>query len=178
MQMPAPPTGQDDAFAALFGAHFKYVWASLRRLGVRPADLEDITHEVFLAVHRHLAAYDPARPARPWLFAFCLRVASDYRKSARIRHETNATVEAPDPRPLADAHIEAMEARELLREALDGIDLERRAVFIMYEIDEVPMNEIAASLEIPLHTAYSRLRVAREELAQRVKRLSVKRGNR
>jgi RNA polymerase sigma-70 factor (ECF subfamily) len=170
--------GQEDAFAALFSTHFKYVWASLRRLGVRPADLEDVAHEVFLAVHRHFAAYDPARAARPWLFAFCLRFASDYRKSARIRHHANAYVDAPDPEPLADARLEEIEARDLAREALESIDLSRRAVFILFEIDEVPMNEIASSLGVPLHTAYSRLRVAREEFERAVRRLAARRGQR
>jgi RNA polymerase sigma-70 factor (ECF subfamily) len=61
-------------------------------------------------------------------------------------------------------------------EALDAIDLDRRAVFVLYEIDGVTMDEIARSLGIPVNTAYSRLRVARGEFAAAVKRL--KRGER
>jgi len=62
-------------FRALFDAHGVYVMKSLRRLGVRPGDVEDLTHEVFLTVLRKWDTYDATRPPRPWLFAFALRMA-------------------------------------------------------------------------------------------------------
>jgi RNA polymerase sigma-70 factor (ECF subfamily) len=49
--------------------------------------------------------------------------------------------------------------------ALDTLDLDRRAVFVLHELDELSMPEIAAALSIPLNTAYSRLRLARADLA-------------
>jgi RNA polymerase sigma-70 factor (ECF subfamily) len=169
-------TPRNDAFTRLFSQEFRYVWMSLRRLGVRASDLDDVTHDVFLAVHRHFPSYDPSRPPRPWLFAFCFRAASDYRNSARIRKEGHDPVDPVDPGPLPDQRIEENEARALAREGLAGIDLSRRAVFILFEIDEVPMTEVAASLGIPLHTAYSRLRLAREDFAQAVARIKLRRG--
>jgi len=160
---------RDDAFRRLFAAEFRYVWTSLRRLGVDSADLDDVVHEVFLAVHRRFDTYDPSRPIRPWLFAFAFRFASDYRKQARIRFRSSLDGdESADPRPSPDELLERAEERRLAAIGLEGIALDRRAVFILYEIDEVPMADIAASLGIPLHTAYSRLRVAREEFAAAV----------
>ena len=44
----APPPALDGPFRALFDAHALYVMKSLRRFGVRPGDVEDLTHEVFL----------------------------------------------------------------------------------------------------------------------------------
>ncbi|WP_394845792.1 sigma-70 family RNA polymerase sigma factor [Pendulispora brunnea] len=162
---------RDDAFRRLFAAEFRYVWTSLRRLGVDSADLDDVVHEVFLAVHRRFDTYDPSRPIRPWLFAFAFRFASDYRKQARIRFRSSFDGdESVDPRPAPDELLERAEDQRLAAIGLEGIALDRRAVFILYEIDEVPMAEIAASLAIPLHTAYSRLRVAREEFAAAVRR--------
>ncbi|WP_394825271.1 RNA polymerase sigma factor [Pendulispora albinea] len=162
-------TARDEFFRRVFDAEFRYVWASLRRLGVDAGDIDDVAHEVFLAVHRQLDTYDHRRPIRPWLFAFALRFAADYRKQARIRfrayHETG---EPLDLQPRADELLERADDRRLAAAGLEGIALDRRAVFILYEIDEVPMSEIAASLGIPLHTAYSRLRVAREEFAAAV----------
>ncbi len=84
---PPGPARQPEAFRGIFDAHAGYVMKSLKRLGVRPADVEDLTHEVFLAVLRRWEAYDRARPVRPWLFAFALRVASAYRQSAYVRRE-------------------------------------------------------------------------------------------
>jgi RNA polymerase sigma-70 factor, ECF subfamily len=64
----------------------------------------------------------------------------------------------------------------LLVRALEHVDLDRRAVLVLYELDGVPMKEIAASLGIPVHTGYSRLRTAREELAISLRRLRKREG--
>jgi RNA polymerase sigma-70 factor, ECF subfamily len=160
------------AFHEVFAAHFDYVWHTLRRLGVRDADLEDVTHEVFLAVFRKLDQYDPARPLRPWLFGFAFRLASDHRDLARHRLELIAEApEARDERPNAlEVAIQGQEL-EIAREALGTLELGRRAVFILHELDECPMPEVAAAVGIPLNTAYSRLRLARADLAAAVRRI-------
>jgi RNA polymerase sigma-70 factor (ECF subfamily) len=165
------------AFQALFRAELGYVWGSLRRLGVNERDAEDVAHDVFIQVYRKLDAYDRARPIRPWLFGFAYRAASDYRRLARPRVEVIGEDEdAPARAPLAEDVLARAEDVALVGEALESIDLERRAVLVAYELAEVPMKEIAEVLGIPLHTAYSRLRVAREELAAAVRRAKSRRG--
>jgi RNA polymerase sigma-70 factor (ECF subfamily) len=157
---------------AVFDEHFDYVWNTLRRLGVRESDLEDLAHEVFLKVHARLADYDAARPMRPWLFGFAYRVASDHRRLARHRLEVlGAPIEATDPVRPPDERIEAHEEHTLLEAALAGMDFDRRAVLLLHDVDEVPVPAIALELGIPVNTAYSRLRLAREELAIAVNRL-------
>jgi RNA polymerase sigma-70 factor (ECF subfamily) len=148
---------------------------TLRRLGVAERDVEDYAHEVFLAVHRELPKYDPGRPIRPWLFAFCFRVASHYRRKARREVIDETTAEREDLREGADAVVEREQQRRLVLLALDGLELERRAVFVLHELDGVTCEQIARTLEIPVGTVYSRLRVAREEFAAKVKRLESKR---
>jgi RNA polymerase sigma-70 factor (ECF subfamily) len=150
-------------FRTIFDREFSYVWTSLRRLGVAPRDLEDVTHDVFVEVFRNLDRYDPARPMRPWLFAFAFRFASDYRRLVRHRVEIFEEPVGTSAAPAADDVVAARELRELIAKALDSIDLVRRGVFILHELDARPMAEIAETLGIPLNTAYSRLRVAREE---------------
>lgn len=167
-----PGVGVD--LRTLFTMHAPYVWSSLRRLGVPPADLEDLTHDVFVQVQRHLKEYDATRPARPWLFGFAFRIASQHRRRAYRRREIPseaAAAEGIDPSALPDARIAAEQDRRLVLAALDAIDLDRRAVFVLYEIDGVAMDEIARALGIPVNTAYSRLRLARSEFAEAVKRL-------
>jgi RNA polymerase sigma-70 factor (ECF subfamily) len=164
---------------AIFDQHFDYVWATLRRLGVRDADREDLVHEVFLKVHARLNDYDPERPLRPWLFGFAYRVAADYHRLARHRVEVlGDTAEAQATAEPADERIARIERRDLFLEALRSLDLDRRAVLIMHDLDEVPIPEIAEMLGIPLNTAYSRLRLAREQLAAAAMRLRVARGQR
>ncbi|HEY6459379.1 MAG TPA: RNA polymerase sigma factor [Polyangiaceae bacterium] len=167
-------------FRKLFHDSFDYVWHSLRRLGVRERDLEDVAHEVFLVVHRTLDAYDSSRPLRPWLFAFAVRAAADYRRLARhrieLRDDTSLLVdEGPTPHDRADAR----EQLDLVARALDTLDFDRRAIFVLHQIDGVPVNQAAAALRIPVNTAHSRLRLARADFARAVHRLrSVPRGAR
>jgi RNA polymerase sigma-70 factor (ECF subfamily) len=176
-ETPARPESREDpevpSFRAVFDAEFSYVWNALRRLGVREADLLDQCQEVFLVVHNLLADYDPTRPIRPWLFAIAYRVASRYRSLARHKREVlgDEPREPVDAAPRPDEKLEGAEARALMLEAIDGIELGRRAVFILSEIEERPMPEIAEALQIPVNTAYSRLRLAREDFAAAVQRI-------
>jgi RNA polymerase sigma-70 factor, ECF subfamily len=172
----APPEARPPTLRELFEMHAPYVWNALRRLGVPAPDLEDRVHDVFVQVHGHLGDYDAARPVRPWLFGFAFRIASQERRRAHRRHEVQGEpVHAVDPGALPDAHIAAERDRQLVLEALDSIALDRRAVFVLFELDGVPMGEIARSLGIPVNTGYSRLRAARAEFAAAVRRLRPRR---
>jgi RNA polymerase sigma-70 factor (ECF subfamily) len=161
----------------VYDAHAAYVWNTLRRLGAHPADLEDLMHDVFVQVQRHLPDYDVARPMKPWLFGFAFRILSQHRRRAR-RHPELPTdhPDAVDPAALPDQQLAAAQDRRLVIAALGALEEGRRAVFVLYEIDGVPMDEIARTLGIPVNTAYSRLRVARGEFKAAVTRL--RRGER
>lgn len=164
-------------FEAVFQFYSPYVWHTLRRLGVAPADLEDQTHEVFLQVYHQLPAYDPARPMRPWLFAFAFRKASEYRRSGQHRFELKSEhQDTSDPRPTALEILLQEEALSLGRAALSELELGQCAVFVLHELDGCPMPEVAQALEIPLNTAYSRLRLGRAAFERAVRRLRAKRG--
>jgi RNA polymerase sigma-70 factor (ECF subfamily) len=166
----APTPGTVD-FPSLYKQEFGYAWRTLRRLGVRESDLADVAHDLFIVVFRHLADYDPARPVRPWLFGIAFRVVSDYRRSARFARETlGEAPEVVDRAPPADEQISERQAREAVVQVLGALDLDRRAVLVMHDIDGHPVPEIAAALAIPVATAYSRLRLAREDLAAAIKR--------
>jgi RNA polymerase sigma-70 factor (ECF subfamily) len=159
----------------LFSEHCDYVWNALRRLGVRHEDLEDVTHDTFVAVYKQWSNYDANRPIRPWLFGFALRVASDHRRLARYRHEVAAPADEPrDDSPDAADLLLQKERESLAHAALSAIEVSRRAVFILHELDGSTVPEIAAVLEIPVPTAYSRLRLAREDFAAAVKRLTLR----
>jgi RNA polymerase sigma-70 factor, ECF subfamily len=165
-------------FRQIFEEEFDYIWNTLRRLGVHQRDLEDVTHDVLLAVHRRLAQYDPLRPMRPWLFAFGFRAASDYRRRAGHRREVLGDEEKVDTAPLADERLESSEVRALVSLALETLDLDQRAVFILHDLDDCPVPEIAATLQIPLNTAYSRLRAARDKFRKAAKRLKLREDGR
>lgn len=160
-------------FRAVYDADFGYVWQSLRRLGVHQRDLEDLCHDVFVVVFRNLDSFDVRRPMRPWLFGIAFRVASDYRRSARFRREVTGSEpgELPSPALPADELMVRRERQRLVARALEELGLERRAVFVMHDVDGHVMPDIAAALGVPLNTAYSRLRLARADFAAAVRRV-------
>jgi RNA polymerase sigma-70 factor (ECF subfamily) len=168
----------DGDFTAFFRAHHSYVWCSLRRLGVREADLEDNVHEVFLALYRKRASFDPRQPVRPWVFAFALRRASDYRRAAWQRRAAPLDEDAPALGPQPEQAAADRQQRAHVLEALEALSLDQRAVFVLHEIDGHAVPAVAAALEIPVNTAYSRLRTAREQFAAAWQRLMTRRGAR
>lgn len=158
-------------FRELFVSQFSWVCRTLRRLGVRPGDLEDAAQEVFVSVHKKLEGYDPDRPVRPWLAAFTYRVAANQNRLARHRREVQQDLETePESGMDPEAALDEKRARELVLWALGTVPLERRAVLVMHDIDAFTAPEIAEALEIPLNTVYSRLRVARRELGSALER--------
>lgn len=176
--VPTAPARPVD-FRTLFELEADYVARTLRRMGVSVSDLEDATHEVFIAVHARLAEYDTARPIRPWLFAFAYRVACAARRRPHHRVELReALPDIPDAARRADDLVEDSENRRLLLGALQALCPEQRAVLVMHEIDGVAMPDVALALSVPLNTAYSRLRLGREDLTRAVTRLRAKRGDR
>ncbi len=161
---------------SLFDQHFDYLWGTLRRLGVHDADLEDLVHEVFLKIHLRRDDYDESRPVRSWLFGFAYRVAADYRRLARHRVEVfGVPTDMADPQTRADDRFAANEERALVRAALESVEFDRRAVLVLHDLDEVSIPEVAVALAIPLNTAYSRLRIARNEFATAARRLRMAR---
>ena len=167
----APLADLRPELGAIYAAHFTHVWHTLRRYGVVERDLEDAAHEVFLVVHRRLGDYDPSRPLRPWLSGIAWRVASDERRRARHHRERlGHTSEPVSARPAADDAVATARDRQLVVDTLEELPDDQRRVFVMYELDEAGMPEIAEALAVPLNTAYSRLRLARKRFADAVRR--------
>lgn len=177
----APPREADPPLdlAVVYAREFDWVWHTLRRLGVAPRNLPDVTHDVFVVVHQRAHTFDAARPLRPWLFGVAYRVARDHLALGRNRRESiDDAIELTDPSPPQDQRVAEAQARELVLVALQALDLERRVVLILHDIEELPMPEIAATLEVPAKTLYARLKVAREQFTAAVRRLRLRRGER
>jgi RNA polymerase sigma-70 factor, ECF subfamily len=164
-------------FRTVFEKELGFVYNTLRRLGIRDADLPDATQEVFATVAGVLEDYDPSRPLRPWLFGIAYRVGMRYLDVAHRRREVPSEIpEPPDSSPGADTAVERKEARDLARLALAKVDPSRRAVLVLAMIEGMSVPEIAATLQIPVNTAYSRLHRAREEFSEAAKRLGWRNG--
>jgi RNA polymerase sigma-70 factor, ECF subfamily len=162
-----PPTTVASSLpiAALFKAHAPYLWRVLRRMGMGEADADDLCQEAFMVAHRNQASFRGESSERTWLYGICVRLASDHRKKAHVRKE-HAVASLPEVTVQAAQHdeLESQQARALLDKALAALDEDRRAVFVLYEIEDLSLQEIADCLHIPLQTAYSRLKSGRQQL--------------
>lgn len=159
--------------AELFRRHAAFVARFLAQLGVRPQEIDDAVQEVFLAAHRRGGYLEgPARPTT-WLAEIALRVVQTKRRTARRRPEGPGEVDAGDAAIAPSGPFEALveaEARDRVARALDAVDLEHRAVFVLFELDGEPCDAIAASLGVPVGTVYSRLHKARQRFREAYER--------
>jgi RNA polymerase sigma-70 factor (ECF subfamily) len=164
------PADEIPDLSAIYGQRAEFVWLTLQRLGVRDADLEDLAHDVFLIAHRKLRLFDGTSRVTTWLFGICLRVAANYRRRAHVRLERPMggaeTYEGiPDSREPEEL-LGMREARTRLATVLNRMDLTKRAVFTMFEVEGLSCAEIAGQIGVPVGTVYSRLHAARRAFAQ------------
>jgi RNA polymerase sigma-70 factor (ECF subfamily) len=153
-------------------AHFDPLWRFMLRLGVAPMDLDDAMQEVVVIAAARLADI-ALQSERSFLFSTAFRIGSEYRRRRTSRHEVGEgeLVHHEDPAPEPDALTDQIRARAVLDGVLAAMPSELRAVFTLYEIEEMTMIEIAQVLDLPQGTVASRLRRAREQFEARVDRL-------
>ena len=147
--------------AEIVRAHAPYVVRTLRHMGVNARDLDDVTQEVFLVVHRKRDRWDAAQGSlRNWIYGICLHHVMHYRRS----HARHPEVPTPDVAVNQEAggSLEAnRDARWLALWVLQQLDDEKRAVFVLFEIEGLSMLEVVSIVQCPLKTGYSRLHAAR-----------------
>lgn len=165
------PTAPAWTVSSIHAAHAGFVWASLHRLGVPEPDRSDLLQEVFVVVHRRLDSFDGSSALTTWLFGICLRVTLGWRRHRRRHPETPS--EAPDADARDDGrspeeHAMATQAKAQVGRALAELDPEKRAVFVMFELEEMTCVEIASMIGVPVGTVYSRLHAARAAFARAV----------
>jgi RNA polymerase sigma-70 factor (ECF subfamily) len=161
-------------FAAVHVAHGDYVWLTLQRFGVPEADLDDGFQDVFIVVHRKLHLFDDSCELTTWLYGICRRVAAARRRRAYVRREhpvAGIPEDVQDPGSSPEEATAVREADVQLARALDAMDLDRRATFVMFEIDGLSCDQIAVLSGVALGTVYARLHAARKELAQVFERI-------
>src|SRR4029450_13456584 len=144
---PSPAKPPAD-LARIYVEHRQFVRSVLRGRGVPTRDLDDLGHDVFLIVQGRIANRDPAHTPRPYLYVLATRVASNYRRRARIWREELPGDLPDEPLPETNASAEdefnAHEAREQLLCRISRLRPKLRAVVIAHELEGRPMPEVAA----------------------------------
>ena len=147
----------------VFDEHARYIWRTLRHLGIPDADTPDLCQEVFITVHRKLPSFEGRSTLRTWLYGICIRVASEHRRRPYVRRERPASEPAPTDASHSYAAPESpLEQRAAVQRLLSVLDEDKRLVVVLYEIEGFSMKEVAELVGCPLQTAYSRLHAGRE----------------
>lgn len=158
--------------AAVYEQHADFVWRTLQHLGVRSSELEDLAQEVFVTVHRRIASFEGRSKLTTWLFGVCLRLVQRHRRRAYFRleflhAEPPERIDASTP----EQRYAGEESRVLLQRLLEKLSPERRATFVLFELEGASCEEIAELTAVPIGTVYSRLHLARKQVALAAERL-------
>jgi RNA polymerase sigma-70 factor (ECF subfamily) len=166
------------SFDEIYEAYFDFVWCNARRLGVPEASVDDAVQEVFLVVHRRLGEFEGRSSLKTWLFQIVLRVASNQRRANRRKSPFTDPRAAPvDADAIADERagspddgLARRQGVRLLYKLLGELDDDKRAVFVLAELEQMSAPDIAEALGVNVNTVYARLRAARRQFEQAIAR--------
>jgi RNA polymerase sigma-70 factor (ECF subfamily) len=174
---PAAGVAPLPTFDAVYGAHVRFVWRTVRAFGVAEAQLEDAVQDVFVVVHRRLGEFAGRARIETWLFAIARRVAGAYRRTAMRKTDRQQALDEAMALASNDdtfAALSRAQAAAAVAALLEQLDDDKRIVFTLVELEQMSVPDVAAVLGINLNTAYSRLRLARRAFEAAVaKRASI-----
>lgn len=151
-------------FQAVYEEQFDFVWTCVQRLGVDASAIDDVVQDAFIVIHGRLHTLQQPEALRSWIYGVVRRTVSTYYRAKRTRAVVSTTadgmeVESPEPTPYDVAQTNS--DINLLAKLLAELDEPRRELLALVELYEMTVPEAAAALDIPINTAYSRLRKAR-----------------
>lgn len=173
---PAAVVCERRTFESVYEQEFEFVFRTLRRLGVSSIAAEDVAQEVFVVVHRSLADFEGRSSLRTWLFGIARNLAYRHRRALGRRASAlggrEDSLDNLSDERARSAHdvAERSEAARTLDALLDTLDDEKREVFVLVELEEMSMPEVAEALSINVNTAYTRLRAARRQFEESLAR--------
>ncbi len=172
-------------FADLYTTYFTFVWSMSRFLGVDAGELDDVVQDIFVIIYERLHTLEQPESLRSWIYGIVRRVVSKYHRTKRTALIKSGTVrvepELLSPELCTPEQMTGLsEEAKLVWSMLEKLDAPKREVFVLAEVEDMTAPEIAAAIEVPLNTVYSRLRAARqelEEMLQRYQARTLKRGH-
>ena len=149
-------------------SHIDFVARVLRNAGSPSAEIDDDVQRTFIIAARKLEDVRPGAE-KSFILRVALNVAAHARRTLARRREVTVepTLEMADAAASPEQIADRKQARQMLDRILQGMHADLRTVFVLFEVEEMSMIEIAAALGIPQGTVASRLRRARAEFRAR-----------
>ena len=161
------PRAELPPFREIYQRYFDFVWSSARHLGADTEGIDDVVQEVFIVIHAKLHTVQQPESLRSWIYGVVRRTVSAHRRSRHPEKVGGVPLDGLEHAPAlaATTPLDAAERNarlQVLSSLLTEMDPPKREVFVLAELEEMTVPEIADALEIPVNTAYSRLRAARQ----------------
>ena len=168
-----------NAFRLLVEKYQAEVYGTALRIGRRPEDAEDLTQETFLRAFRALGRYDPTRPFGAWLHTIAARLCIDHHRRNRAKlisltqpeegtSGEERTIDLEDPGDLPDEVAARSELAERLEALVAELPPDSRAAILLRHQQDLPYEEIARVLGVPLGTIKARIHRARIMLKEKL----------
>lgn len=168
-----------DAFRFLVERYQGEVYGLTLRILGRPEDAEDLTQETFLRAFRALGRYDPTRPLGAWLHTIASRLCIDHHRRNRAKFISltqpeagssgeERTIELEDPADRPDEEVEKSELARRLDALVQELPPDSRAAILLRHQQDLPYEEIARVLGVPIGTIKARIHRARIMLKQKL----------
>jgi len=169
-----PARQRDARLRHLVEHHVDLASRIIRNLGIPDCDVDDLLQQAFSITADRLGDITPGKE-RAFLIQTAVRLAASARRARALSRETltDELPEVSDGRPSPEELSDQAQRLRMFDRVLDDMDLDLRSVFVLYEVEEITMAEIATVLQIPPGTVASRLRRAREDFLARVRRLDL-----
>jgi RNA polymerase sigma-70 factor (ECF subfamily) len=160
-------------FDAVYLAHAQDVARWVTRLGGPGADVEDLSQEVFVVVARRLGEFRHESQVSTWLFAIAARIAANDRRRRRLRRWWLRLVPTLDDQPASGASspssdLDRAEGRRRFYRALDQLSERQRRAFVLFELEELSVAEIASLMGLKEGNTRVLLHRARVAFVRRV----------
>jgi RNA polymerase sigma-70 factor (ECF subfamily) len=159
-------------FREVYDDYFAFVWRAVANRGVPAAAMDDVVQEVFLVVHRKLDEFEGRSTLRTWLGGIVRRVVADHKKKRGNQATGHEAVEdhpfesGEDPA----AELEQRAAAAVVSTLLEKLSPPQREVFVLYELEQLTMREIAELTQTNENTVQTRLKSARQAFQRSLER--------
>ncbi len=162
--------GDSHAWRTLYDRFAPVVYRFLSAFGVPLEDREDACQEVFVAVYRSLGHFRGEARLSTWIYRIAARHASRTARRRRVRSLLSTLLVREPPPPPAPDPSERSERLQILDDLVSKLSPKKRLVLVLFEIEGVPIEEVAKIAGCPENTAWSRLHYARAELTAMARR--------
>jgi RNA polymerase sigma-70 factor, ECF subfamily len=168
--------GDRGAWRSLYERHSALVYRFLSALGIRDPEREDACQDVFMAVYRSLPSFRGESQLSTWIYRITARTTGKLIQKRRLRNAL-ATMMLSEPAPPPADPSEETARSLMLDRMLDRLHPKKRLVLVLFELEGVPVEEIARIADCPTNTVWSRLHHARLDLTKMAEREGKRRGS-